>query len=724
MSLMLNLSVITLTCDRLQKLLDCLDRLLPQLDMRDEWILLDTGSTDGTIEHIQSLDHPVIRLIHWQDRQGSWAEMRNYAVGFSLNPVITFLDDDCLPDEHWVRAGKDAIRHADAVGGIVSPWHVPEFPCWWHPGMGWMTGLCEPGHMTGDTGRTSYPFTANLWVRKSVCMEQPFQEVGGRLEGWESGKYTTGREDAEWWCRLRTAGYRTRFNRQLGVSHHFDADLRLTFNYMNKRARLDGTAWAMREGSKDDIDDVAYQCWQAVFSALAGAACFRQSYLPQFTYGYLMWKRHTAALAELVGRNSSTGRAGKLFLILRNLAIQGSRLLFHQAKNILRHVYRPFNRQKTGKKFPAGIPAGASKPHDCRSGCIKRLMIVGFGYLGDLILLQSAMRGLHDTHAEIDIHLLVPGTGRFVFGDLPGIHMVTLPSGNEMAGGTRQSIRWLRQHIVSVDPDLIMAPYLHGDWGSSLTCIPRLPCPVLTFDHDHELSRKRFLDRIEWKICKDLRFHEVENILGMFSTAGFTTEARPPVLKPKLRITDPFIHSPHSEQSPLVMLNPDAGKPYKEWADQSWQKLIEDILNRTGMRIVINNSRARHAFSPARFSQSSRMHSLERCSLEEISSWMSQCSVLVTVDAGPQHIAHALGVPSLTLFGPMDERRWKDYFNRPIHRTIRGCTPFLSPREKAGLAVNLEVLLIRPEDVFEAMISLVENVESMTEPGFVCTGES
>jgi ADP-heptose:LPS heptosyltransferase len=77
------------------------------------------------------------------------------------------------------------------------------------------------------------------------------------------------------------------------------------------------------------------------------------------------------------------------------------------------------------------------------------------------------------------------------------------------------------------------------------------------------------------------------------------------------------------------------------------------------------------------------------------------------VDAGPQHLAHGLGVPSLTLYGPMAERRWSDYWRRPIHRTVRAGACDLTPEERRGLAVNHEVLLIRPETVFPLLQELM-----------------
>ena len=43
-----------------------------------------------------------------------------------------------------------------------------------------------------------------------------------------------------------------------------------------------------------------------------------------------------------------------------------------------------------------------------------------------------------------------------------------------------------------------------------------------------------------------------------------------------------------------------------------------------------------------------------RTSLPEMIEWMRVCSVVVTNDTGPMHIAAALSVPVVALFGPTD----------------------------------------------------------------------
>jgi len=45
-------------------------------------------------------------------------------------------------------------------------------------------------------------------------------------------------------------------------------------------------------------------------------------------------------------------------------------------------------------------------------------------------------------------------------------------------------------------------------------------------------------------------------------------------------------------------------------------------------------------------------------SLGMLAALMERCSLFVTNDSGPSHVATAIGVPSVTVFGPADVRRW------------------------------------------------------------------
>ena len=679
------LSIVILTCNRLGRLLRGLETLFPQLGPDDEVLLIDTGSTDGTRNYFQTWSHPALRFIDWQG-EGSWAEIRNFGAREARSPLIAFLDDDCIPAEDWVSRGREGLATADAVGGTVQPVGIENWPEWWHPDMGWMVGISVPGHWGAQAGRYHYPFTANIFARTSALRAVPFQEIGGRLGGDEAARYLSGREDARWWHDLRIKGYCTRFDRELIVGHAIDP-LRLELAYLRHRVALDGHAWALRQGHRSDIPQLAYQ-WYRHLSAGVGALFVQpESRRAHWHYHDLTRRRHGQALRSLMG-------GGRLaWLALQPwLASAALRHDFHLGKDSLRQWTR-FLREVN--------------PRQPQARRVGRVAILAFGFLGDLVILQGVLRGLMQALPRLDLYVIGPPSARIALGGIPRLNVTVAP--NDLARPVERR-DWLGRWLDQVRPDAIAAPYLHGDWGRAAVALDEPPRPIVSFDVDQGLERLRWIERLGVRVHKDLTLHESDNLCRLLEVAGLRCRpAEPVILVPPARraVTREHAAAAFEGDGPLVMFSPDAGTIYKPWTDEAWQKVALRAMEETDWRIVVNASHGPSPLDSLAEKYPRRILNLRQAPLSDLTAWMTHCDALLTVDAGPQHLAHALSVPSLTLYGPMDERRWRDRWNRPIHQTIRGCTPDLTPEEKRGLPPNHEMTCILPDPVFERFRRLV-----------------
>jgi len=683
------LTVITLTRNRFHRLADCLQRVLGQLEPGDEMLVIDTGSTDATRAHYAHWQHPRFRFLAHDDG-GSWAEIRNRGVREARGDLIAFLDDDCMAAPDWVARGKADLTTADAVGGIARPWGIRRLPGWWHPDMAWMVGLSVPGMVGPDAGRLHYPMTANLWVHAAVAREFPFQEIGGRLGGKVAEHYVAGREDAQWWATLRRAGCRTRIDPQLWVGHAIDP-ARLALPYLRERARLDGAAWAEREGTPDDLDHLAYAWWDHHLRAFA--APFREpDNLPAaWHYHQLMRRRHAAALVALTSRLGRRPRLIARAAVLARLARTGPRYLADRGRTAVHALIRPWI---------------VSRPRRPRALVIERVAVIALGYLGDLVLLHCVLRGIMRENPRLGVYVLAPPAARTALGELPRLNLTLLPS---LPPESREARDWLLRWLERIDPDAIVAPYLHGPWGVALASIRHPPRPIFAFDRDQGLRRRLHLERLGVRVHKHLELHEIDNLAHLMRVAGLAGDPSPALIRPPADAAERVARHPlMARPGPLVMLNPAAAHAQKEWTEERWAALLARLLAETDARVVIN------AFAPLRDLERAAEQAGERtlllraAPLPELVAWLERCHGLVTVDGGPQHLAHALDIPSITLYGPMDERRWADYWERPIHRTIRACTFDLTPDERRGLPENHMVALIPLEDVWRPLKELLD----------------
>ncbi len=137
----LQVSIIIPTYNRRAMVCEAIDSVLAQSSQSFELIVIDDGSTDGTVEHLVRLD-PTIRIERIEHRGPAAA--RNRGVEMARAPLIAFLDSDDLwapaklerqlvymrdnPDcaisqtnEIWIRHGRrvnPGLRHRKRGGDI------------------------------------------------------------------------------------------------------------------------------------------------------------------------------------------------------------------------------------------------------------------------------------------------------------------------------------------------------------------------------------------------------------------------------------------------------------------------------------------------------------------------------------------------------------------------------------------------------------------------------
>ena len=93
---------------------------------------------------------------------------------------------------------------------------------------------------------------------------------------------------------------------------------------------------------------------------------------------------------------------------------------------------------------------------------------------------------------------------------------------------------------------------------------------------------------------------------------------------------------------------------------------------------------------------------------------LAQAKLLVTGDTGPMHFAAALGVPTLSLFGPTSARRWAPLGRQ--HRSIQGGLCSCSGHSAVCTASSSCLAQITPDQVYaeyERMMSEAAGVASM-----------
>jgi len=88
-------SIITVSFNRKNDLLDLLDRLKDQKYTNFEIIVVDNASTDGTVEEVRK-NSPLVKIIPLQENLGLYAGL-NIGIEKARGDLIVIIDHDCVP---------------------------------------------------------------------------------------------------------------------------------------------------------------------------------------------------------------------------------------------------------------------------------------------------------------------------------------------------------------------------------------------------------------------------------------------------------------------------------------------------------------------------------------------------------------------------------------------------------------------------------------------------
>jgi heptosyltransferase-1 len=106
----------------------------------------------------------------------------------------------------------------------------------------------------------------------------------------------------------------------------------------------------------------------------------------------------------------------------------------------------------------------------------------------------------------------------------------------------------------------------------------------------------------------------------------------------------------------LVLLNPGAGWGAKQWPADRYGAAARELA-REGCTPVVNYGPGEEDLAQAVVKGSDGAAQPVRCSLGELIALARRASLFVGGDTGPLHLAAALGVPVVAIFGPTDPAR-------------------------------------------------------------------
>lgn len=207
------LSVLVGTYNRLNLLRICLDALIEKIDCKHEIIVVDAGSSDGTLEYLESLDKVSVVT------QGKLLGQAK-----SLNQVIQSLQSDYLcwlSDDNVVRNGI-----LDVAVKILDN----------NPDIGLVA--LKVKDVSGEY--IEYPYLGSIWpsgvlnCNQGVLPTELMKKLGGFDEHFRDYGI-----DADLTTRILLSGYKAVYTKRIAIFHHRDHEAENWIDHAGRKSRLD-----------------------------------------------------------------------------------------------------------------------------------------------------------------------------------------------------------------------------------------------------------------------------------------------------------------------------------------------------------------------------------------------------------------------------------------------------------------------------------------------------
>lgn len=324
-------------------------------------------------------------------------------------------------------------------------------------------------------------------------------------------------------------------------------------------------------------------------------------------------------------------------------------------------------------------------------------------WIGDAVLSLPALAALKAGRSEAEIWVVAQEWVKDLFtSGTPADGVVTLSGGTSL-GGLRSAARRIRQE--GFDTGLLLT----NSFGSALVfALARIP---------ERWGYKR--DSRGFLLTQGVPFdgaaapvHQAEYYLRLIRGLGIKTPPTPmrlalaPGEKEAARKLLDSLGLKRDKKKPLVILNPGASYgPAKRWPVERFAGLASRLQAARSARIVITGSPEEAELADRLASSMSRQPVIlsGRTSVRGLLGILSCAELFITNDSGPMHMANALGIPVVGLFGPTDPAVTRPY-QPPFTVLWKGaaCWPCLYRSCPYG---HQCMTAIEPEEVLEASLS-------------------
>jgi heptosyltransferase-3 len=287
-----------------------------------------------------------------------------------------------------------------------------------------------------------------------------------------------------------------------------------------------------------------------------------------------------------------------------------------------------------------------------------RVLCIKLKHIGDVLLMTAAIRAVRRAWPSSRVAALVPRGTEGVLEGNPDLDAIfSLDRGGGIPGDLR-IIQTMRRYA----PDVVLEMG-GGDREAVLGWLSGARLRVGVAPRGSGQWRRLLLTRtVPW----GGRRHTVEMNLDMAGALGIDTRDCRPVLvvqpETRTRMVTRLESLGAAAGRPLVVVHPVSRWLFKAWPEAGCAETIAAMVRRRMAIVAVTSGpEEREAETAHRIVARAAVPVINlvgQTTLTELAAVLERAALFVGVDSAPMHMAAALGVPVVALFGPSGEHHW------------------------------------------------------------------
>lgn len=304
---------------------------------------------------------------------------------------------------------------------------------------------------------------------------------------------------------------------------------------------------------------------------------------------------------------------------------------------------------------------------------IHNILLIQLGDIGDVVLSFSAIRALRENFTQSNVVVAVREKAKELIEDCRWATDVI--SINEEKRTWIEELKYQKRFFSRLrgfhfDLAIDIKP---GDRGAILAFLSGAPQRVSFYANDGKLWRNRVFTHLATDEPKPGR-HMAEYYLGLLEAYNIKTDQIWPehdvpeyrYQKAKALLRNEGVQS----DRPIIAVQPFSLWKYKEWGVDKYNKLINWLISEYNVSIIITGSldERERAGEIIKKCRQNTYNLAGETSIGTLAAVFKACRLFIGVDSTGVHIAAAVGLPTVCIFGPSSYIDWAPRGQQ--HRTV------------------------------------------------------